>query len=67
MTIDALAELTALAGSPRPPRGGTIHRYAGGCADFLLAFATGTTGLTVLNYVLRHHADPLFTAFPDRG
>ena len=60
---------------PNPFTGGTVHPFAGGCVDFVLAFAAGTTGLALLDYVYRHDTDdvhqhdtgPLFTAFPDRG
>lgn len=52
---------------PDPFGGGTVHPFAGGCVDFVLAFAAGTTGLTLLDYVYQHDAEPLFTAFPDRG
>jgi hypothetical protein len=42
-----------------------VHPFDGGCVGFLLAFAAGTTGLDVLDYVYEHDSEPLFVSFGD--
>ncbi len=49
-----------------PYDGPTVHRFAGGCVEFVLAFANGTTGLPLLDHVYRREVDPLFVAFDYR-
>lgn len=45
--------------------GAALYPFGGGCVDFLLAFATGGTGIEVLDYVYKRVVEPMFVAFEE--